>query len=91
MLEQKLEKQELENSKPSIGRTFAYCRVSTVEQTTDNQIQAIKTAGYNVASSRVISETVSGSTQAMQRPAFLNLIDNKMESGDTLVVLKLDR
>ncbi|KIF52747.1 recombinase family protein [Vibrio owensii] len=73
------------------GRTFAYCRVSTTEQTTENQILAIRNAGYNVLDSRVISETISGSTKAMDREQFSNLIEHKIEAGDTLVVLKLDR
>ncbi|MBT2966402.1 recombinase family protein [Vibrio anguillarum] len=73
------------------GRAFAYCRVSTTEQTTENQILAIRNAGYNVIDHRVISETVSGSTKATDREQFSNLIEHKIEAGDTLVVLKLDR
>lgn len=73
------------------GRLFAYCRVSTVEQDTENQVLAIKKAGYDVEPSRVISEKVSGSVQAMQREAFKTLVEHKLEAGDTLVVLKLDR
>lgn len=72
-------------------RTFSYLRVSTTEQTTENQQLAITNAGYQIPKTRVISETVSGSQQAMQRPAFSNLVHNRMEEGDTLVVLKLDR
>ena len=72
-------------------RTFAYCRVSTTEQTTENQILAIKNAGYNIEARRVISETCSGSTPTEKRAKFKNLVDNKLESGDTLIVLKLDR
>ncbi|MCW4151538.1 recombinase family protein [Halomonas sp. 18H] len=74
-----------------MGRTFAYCRVSTVEQTTDNQLEAINGAGYEVKPMRVVSETISGSVQAMERPAFRNMVEHKLEPGDTLVVLKLDR
>lgn len=74
-----------------MSRIFAYCRVSTSEQTTANQVQAIKAAGYNVTPSRIVEETVSGGVAAMERPKFSNLIDNKLEAGDTLVVLKLDR
>lgn len=73
------------------GREFAYCRVSTLEQDTANQVLAIKKAGYDIEPSRVISEKVSGSVQAMQREQFKLLVDHKLESGDTLVVLKLDR
>ncbi|KKC99707.1 recombinase family protein [Photobacterium halotolerans] len=74
-----------------MSRLFAYCRVSTTEQTTENQILAIRNSGYDVTPSRVVSETVSGSRQAMTRPEFSNLVNHKLEAGDTLVVLKLDR
>ncbi|MGF1758405.1 recombinase family protein [Photobacterium sagamiensis] len=72
-------------------RTFAYCRVSTIEQNTDNQILAIRNAGYDVLDSRVITETVSGSVMAMARNEFKTMVEHKLETGDTLVVLKLDR
>ena len=72
-------------------RTFAYCRVSTSEQTTDNQVQTITERGHNIPAMRVVTETISGTVKAMQRPEFANLINNKLEAGDTLVVLKLDR
>jgi putative DNA-invertase from lambdoid prophage Rac len=71
-------------------RVFAYCRVSTAEQTTDNQIQEIASSGFQVDSRRIIAETVSGSVAAMERKGFLTLL-NKLESGDVLVVTKLDR
>ncbi|WP_300001697.1 recombinase family protein [uncultured Cedecea sp.] len=80
-----------------MSRTFAYCRVSTSEQTTENQIMAIRQAGYDIPDSRVISETVSGGVQAMKRKEFANMVTNKLEGkdkdkpGDKLVVLKLDR
>ncbi|ELO1779513.1 recombinase family protein [Vibrio fluvialis] len=72
-------------------RTFAYCRVSTCEQTTDNQIQEIRVRGHDIPDHRVVSETVSGGIQAMKRPEFQKLVEHKLEAGDTLVVLKLDR
>ena len=71
-------------------RVFAYCRVSTAEQTTDNQIQEIAASGFQIDSRRIIAETVSGSVAAMERKGFLTLL-NKLESGDVLVVTKLDR
>ncbi|WP_417700471.1 recombinase family protein [Pseudoalteromonas lipolytica] len=74
-----------------MSRTFAYCRVSTSEQTTENQIVAIRQAGYDILDSRVISETVSGGVQAMQRKTFADMVTHKLEKGDRLVVLKLDR
>ncbi|WP_257286515.1 recombinase family protein [Endozoicomonas sp. SESOKO1] len=72
-------------------RIFAYCRVSTTEQTTANQILAINNAGFNVEPHRVVTETISGSTMAMQRANFKKLVEDRMEAGDTLLVLKLDR
>lgn len=74
-----------------MSRTFAYCRVSISEQTTENQIVAIRQAGYDILDSRVISETVSGGVQAMKRKGFADMVTHKLEKGDRLVVLKLDR
>ena len=73
-----------------MSRVFAYCRVSTIEQTTDNQVREIAAAGFNVSSSRTITETVSGSVASAERPGFALLL-NKLEEGDVLVVTKLDR
>ncbi|CDU09301.1 resolvase [Vibrio diabolicus] len=72
-------------------RIFSYCRVSTTEQSTENQIIAIRQRGYEVIESRVVSETVSGSVEAMKRDKFKMLVEHQLESGDMLVVLKLDR
>lgn len=73
-----------------MSRLFAYCRVSTTDQTTDNQVQEIKAAGFNIGPKRIVSECISGSTQASARPAFAKLLD-RLEEGDILVVTKLDR
>ena len=73
-----------------MSRLFAYCRVSTTDQTTDNQVQEIKAAGFNIDPKRIVSECISGSTQASARPAFAKLLD-RLEDGDILVVTKLDR
>lgn len=75
-----------------MSRIFGYGRVSTDEQTTEQQLMVIKNAGYEVLDNRWITdEGVSGGVSAMQRPAFKNLIENKLEAGDTLVISKLDR
>jgi putative DNA-invertase from lambdoid prophage Rac len=71
-------------------RTFAYARVSTVEQNPQNQIKEIKDAGFVIETHRIISETVSGSLPISRRKGFVRLLD-KMEKGDVLVVTKLDR
>jgi putative DNA-invertase from lambdoid prophage Rac len=73
-----------------MARTFAYCRVSTTDQTTDNQVQEIEAAGFTVDAKRIVVETVSGSMPAMERKGFARLID-KLEAGDVLIVTKLDR
>lgn len=73
-----------------MSRTFAYCRVSTADQTTDNQVREIEAAGFAVDAKRVIAETVSGSVAAMERAGFARLID-RLESGDIIIVTKLDR
>lgn len=73
-----------------MARTFAYCRVSTADQTTDNQLGEIAGAGFSVEAKRFVTETVSGSTAARERPGFARLMD-KLEEGDVLIVTKLDR
>ncbi|KWF86290.1 DNA invertase [Burkholderia diffusa] len=73
-----------------MGRVFAYCRVSTSEQTTDNQVHEIRAAGFNIEPRRVVTECVSGSVAAKQRAGFAKLRD-RLEAGDVLVVTKLDR
>ena len=73
-----------------MSRVFAYCRVSTADQTTDNQVQEIAAAGFAVQEGRVITETVSGSVPAMERKGFMALL-NKLEATDVLIVTKLDR
>lgn len=73
-----------------MSRVFAYCRVSTADQTTANQIKEIRAAGFDVQTTRVISEIISGSTAAESRPGFTKLLE-RLEAGDVLVVTKLDR
>ncbi|QLG90055.1 recombinase family protein (plasmid) [Chitinibacter bivalviorum] len=71
-------------------RTFAYVRVSTTGQTTENQIQEIEAVGFQVEPRRIVTETVSGSTAIAQRRGFAKLMD-RLEAGDVLIVTKLDR
>ena len=73
-----------------MARTFAYCRVSTADQTTDNQVREIEGAGFAIEPKRVVTETVSGSTAAMERTGFARLVD-RLETSDVLIVTKLDR
>jgi putative DNA-invertase from lambdoid prophage Rac len=73
-----------------MSRTFIYARVSTLDQTTENQIQEVKNAGFEIAANRIIEESISGSIAAMQRPGFQKLMI-KLEGGDVLIVTKMDR
>lgn len=54
------------------------------------QIQDIEAAGFQVEPRRIVTETVSGSTAIAQRRGFSKLMD-RLESGDVLIVTKLDR
>lgn len=80
----------MSTSASSIPRVFAYCRVSTFDQTTANQLQEIAGAGFEVSPRRAITETVGGSVAASERPGWASLVA-KLEPGDMVVVTKLDR
>ena len=71
--------------------TFVYGRVSTAEQTTDNQILEIERAGY--VADTVYTDTISGKVAAANRPEFAKLIDtiSRTKPPKRLVVTKLDR
>lgn len=73
-----------------MSRVFAYCRVSTLEQSTENQRREIEAAGFAIRAQRLIEEHISGSVAASERPGFIRLLD-RMENGDVLIVTKLDR
>jgi putative DNA-invertase from lambdoid prophage Rac len=73
-----------------MSRVFCYCRVSTADQTTANQVQEIAAAGFTIPQQRIVTETVSGSVAAMEREGFVRLLD-RLEPGDVLIVTKLDR
>lgn len=73
-----------------MSRVFAYCRVSTLEQTTENQRREIEAAGFTVRPQRLVEEHISGSVAASERHGFARLLD-RMENGDVLIVTKLDR
>jgi len=68
--------------------TFAYGRVSTTEQSADNQKLEIEAAGHVV--DYWFADTISGKTSAAQRPQFSALL-GQIRTGETLVVAKLDR
>jgi putative DNA-invertase from lambdoid prophage Rac len=68
--------------------TFAYGRVSTTEQSADNQRLEIEKAGHAV--DYWFADTISGKTSASQRPQFAALLA-QIRKGETLIVSKLDR
>ena len=68
---------------------FGYGRVSTKEQTTENQRREIQCAGYHVEY-WFADEGVSGKISALQRPQFAKML-SQIRDGETLVVTKLDR
>lgn len=67
-----------------------YCRVSTLDQHTENQVQEIQAAGYEVDPEFVYADEVSGSVSYAERPGFSRLL-LQCRRGDVLVVTKLDR
>ena len=68
---------------------FAYGRVSTNQQTAENQRLEIINAGFQI-DYWFADEGVSGKVCAKQRPQFALMMD-KIRDGETLVVSKLDR
>ncbi|MXR36912.1 recombinase family protein [Craterilacuibacter sinensis] len=71
--------------------TIAYLRVSTDDQTIDNQRMQIEAKGYKVESNHwYVDEAISGSTRASERPQFKAMLDY-LRDGDTLVVAAIDR
>lgn len=73
-----------------MSRVFGYGRVSTIEQDPENQLLEIQRAGFTIEKQRWVTDKVSGSTCAADRPGWQKLL-NKLEPGDRLVVAKLDR
>ena len=69
--------------------TFGYGRVSTQDQTTDNQRLEIERAGYSI-DYWFADEGVSGAVLAAQRPQFRDML-TKIREGESLVVTKIDR
>ncbi len=68
---------------------FGYGRVSTKEQTSENQRLEIQAAGYTI-DYWFEDHGISGKTHATQRPQFVQMLD-RIRKGETLVVTKLDR
>ena len=68
---------------------YGYARVSSAGQKKDgNSLEAQKTALEAAGAKIIIEEQFTGTTT--NRPAFTDLLD-KLQTGDTLIVTKLDR
>ncbi|WP_241009710.1 recombinase family protein [Gluconobacter kondonii] len=67
---------------------YGYARVSTSRQQTDNQVTDLLKEG--VPETQIVTETVSGATAWKSRPALKRLV-RRLQAGDTLTVVKLDR
>ncbi|EFK9022907.1 TPA: recombinase family protein, partial [Escherichia coli] len=73
-----------------MSRIFAYCRISTLDQTTENQCREIESAGFKIKPQQIIEEHISGSAATSERPGFNRLLA-RLKCGDQLIVTKLDR
>ena len=71
--------------------TFVYARVSTSDQTNDNQLLEIEQAGYEA--DPVYTDTISGKVPADERPEFSKMLDTvtRTRKPKRLIVTKLDR
>ncbi len=69
--------------------TFAYGRVSTRDQSTENQRLDIEKAGFKI-DYWFADDGISGKSHASQRPQFQSLL-SQIRDGETIVVAKLDR
>ncbi|MDC6932114.1 recombinase family protein [Escherichia coli] len=68
--------------------TIGYCRVSTREQSIDNQKLQIEK--FHKVDKWFVDEAVSGTTKATSRDGFIDMM-NYVRSDDTLVVAAIDR
>lgn len=68
-------------------KTWGYCRVSTTEQNTDRQLQAL--INFGVEERNIIIDHESG--KDMDRVGYKSLKENLLRPGDTLVIKELDR
>jgi len=71
-----------------IGMKYGYCRVSTVGQDLKEQEDALM--ALDVPKVNIFKEKISGVIRSDDRPQFGKLL-KRIQSGDELVVMKLDR
>ena len=74
-----------------MAAVFGYGRVSTGQQTAENQRLELEQAGYQIEPDFWFADKgISGKVAASQRPAFKAML-SQIRKGETLVVSKLDR
>ncbi|WP_261923789.1 recombinase family protein [Shewanella sp. NFH-SH190041] len=71
-------------------RTFAYIRMTQFESDFDSKKADVLSKVQDLQPQRIFSDCVDIKVPAMNRPEFKNLIENRMEEGDKLVVAGLD-
>jgi DNA invertase Pin-like site-specific DNA recombinase len=67
-----------------MGHVYGYARVSTKDQSYEDQVEALKEAGCE----RIFKDKASGKNT--NRPGFEDLMNTRLK-GDTIVITKLDR
>ena len=67
-------------------KTYGYCRVSTIDQNADRQLDAM--AGLNIPPSQVFTDRQSG--KDFKRPAWAALV-KRLQHGDILYIKSIDR
>ena len=70
---------------PPLFRTIAYARVSTIDQTPENQIREIETVGFAIEPPKIIAKTVSGSRAIAQRKRFSRLLDQGIMTMNVII------
>ena len=70
-----------------MSKTFGYVRVSSVDQNTSRQIDALLDYGINERD--IISDKASG--KDLERKGYITLKEHLLREGDTLVIKSLDR
>lgn len=72
------------------NKIYCYIRVSTDKQDHERQENILKEKGYiDGVNCEYIKETYTGTTT--RRPVFLDLINNKLKPGDTIICSELSR
>lgn len=70
-----------------MNKTYAYCRVSSLQQNTDRQIEAF--LRYGIDERDIIIDKASG--KDLDRTGYISLKQQLLRTGDTLVIKSLDR